>query len=61
MLLGQDIPFGHSLGLCPGEVKDIPKLFFKEEDLFYRSSLIGLDHLRDEEMFFYRVIIKNKR
>lgn len=51
MLLGQGISFGQSFGLRPGDVKDISKLFFKEEDLFYRSSLIGLDHLRDEEMF----------
>jgi hypothetical protein len=53
MFLDQGISFGYRLCLSLGEVENTPELFFKEEDLFYRSSLIDLDHLRDEEVFFF--------
>jgi hypothetical protein len=51
--LTQGIPFSHSLGFRLGEVKDIPDLFFKEKDLFDRSSFIDLYHFRDEQVFFF--------
>jgi len=53
MFFGQGISFCHGLCLCFGQVEDRPYLFFEEKNLFYRSSSVDLDHLGNEEMFFF--------
>jgi hypothetical protein len=53
MFLSQSIPFGHGFSSCFREVKDIPEFFFEEENLFYGSAAVNLDHFRDKEMFFF--------
>jgi hypothetical protein len=53
MLLSQGVSFGHSVRLRFGEVKDRPKLLFKEEDLSDGGSSLDLVHVGNKKMFFF--------
>jgi len=53
IFFSQGIPFSYGFDFCLSEVKDIPEFFFKEEDFFDRSSSVDLDHLGNEEVFFF--------
>jgi hypothetical protein len=52
VLLGKGISFGHGFGFGFGEGKDEPEFLFEEEHFFDRGSLIEINHLGDEKMFF---------
>ncbi len=53
MFLSQGISFGYGLSFCCREAEDIPEFFFKEKDFLYRRSSVDLNHLRDQQMFFF--------
>jgi len=52
IFLSQSISFGHGLSFCFREVEDTPELFFKEEDFFYWSVSVDVDHFGNKKMFF---------
>jgi hypothetical protein len=51
MFLREGISLSNSFCFGGGEIEDVPEFFFKEKDLFHRSSLVDLNHLRNEQMF----------